>query len=129
MSVSYRFFFAAGPGNVIQAHKNWRDGIDDPGQMSITFSSEFEDFCRDFGGSTSIVASASPAEIYRDGKTTIEHRPKSPASGLNYHIKEILYGLGLIKTAIRFRADHAFLQTGSTHYFVMSLFRLFGIDV
>jgi glycogen synthase len=124
-----RYFFAAGPGNVIQAHKNWRGGIDDPGQMSITFSSEFEDFCRDADASVYIVASASPAAIYHDGETTIEHRPKAPASGWRFHLNELFYGIGLVRTALRFKADYAFLQTGSTHYFAMSLFRLLGIRV
>ena len=124
-----RFFFAAGPGNVIQAHKNWRAGIDDPGQMSVTFSSEFETFCQDMGAVCYIVSSASPPETFREEGTTVEHRPKRPASGLKYHVSEIAYGLGLIATAIRFGADYAFVQSGTTYYFVMSLFRLFGIKV
>jgi glycogen synthase len=124
-----RFFFAAGPGNIIQAHKNWRDGVDDPDQMSVTFSSEFESLCHDLGATSYIVSSASPSKIYRDGDTTIEHRPKRRASGWKYHLSELSYGLGLIATAVRFKADYALLQSGSTHYFVMSLFRLFGIRV
>lgn len=124
-----RYLFAAGPGNVIQAHKNWRGGIDDPGQMSITFSSEFEEFCRDVGASVYIVASASPEAAYHDGETIIEHRPKVPASGWRFHLNEFSYGIGLVRTALKFKADCAFLQTGSTHYFMMSLFRLFGIRV
>jgi glycosyltransferase involved in cell wall biosynthesis len=127
--LSPRYFFAAGPGNVIQAHKNWRDGIDDPGQMSITFSSEFAEFCRDNNASAYIVASAAPADTYQDGETTIEHRPKTAARGLKFHLNELLYGLNLVRTAVIFKADYAFLQTGSTHYFVMSFFRLFGIKV
>ena len=41
----------------------------------------------------------------------------------------MIYGVGLVKTAVRFKSDYAVLQSGSTHYFVMSLFRLFGIRV
>jgi glycosyltransferase involved in cell wall biosynthesis len=129
MRRAIRFFFAAGPGNVIQAHKNWRDGQDDPGQMSVTFSSEFESLCNDVGATSYIVSSASPSEIYRDGEATIEHRPKHPATGWKYHLSELSYGFRLVATAVRFRADYAFIQSGSTHYFAMSLFRLFGIKV
>ncbi len=124
-----RFFFAAGPGNIIQAHKNWREGVDDPGQMSLTFSSEFESLSSDLGAVSYILSSASPPEIYRDGETTIEHRPKHHAGGWKYHLSELSYGFGLLATAVRFRADYAFIQSGSTHYFAMSLFRLFGIKV
>jgi hypothetical protein len=92
MRRAIRFFFAAGPGNVIQAHKNWRDGLDDPGQMSVTFSSEFESLCRDLGAASYIVSSASPSEIYRDGDSTIEHRPKLHATGWKYHLSELSYG-------------------------------------
>lgn len=125
-----RLFFAAGPGNVIEAHKNWRSGTHDPGQMSITFSSEFESFCQSVGATAYIVSSSSPFDIYTDNKFTIEHRPKRQnVHGIKYHILELVYGLGLVKTAVRFKSDYAVLQSGSMHYFVMSLFRLFGIRV
>src|SRR5262249_14388621 len=48
---------------------------------------------------------------------------------LSFHIAEIIYGLGLLTTAARFKARFALLDSGSTHYFVMSLFRLAGIHV
>jgi glycogen(starch) synthase len=128
-SNSFRIFFAAGSGNVINAHKNWQSHHNDPSQMSITFSSEFASACRELEATAYIVSSASPPNLFRDGAFTIEHRPKAIASGLKYHIMEILYGLGLIKTAVQFRSNYAVLQSGSTHYFVMSLFRLFGIKV
>jgi glycosyltransferase involved in cell wall biosynthesis len=127
--LSFRFFFAAGPGHIIQAHKNWRDGIDDQSQMSITFSSEFEHFCEEKDAIAYLVSSACPAQLYADRRFILEHRPRKTFSGIKFHASQILYGLGLLKSAVAFRATHAFLQSGSTHYFVMSAFRLAGIKV
>ena len=129
--MGYRVFYAAGPGNVIQSHKHWMRGEDDPGQLSITFSSQFEQFCRNAGAEAYIVSYFGKKELFREGLFTLEHRPKPTpsATGMRYHIAEILYGLGLFATAVRFRANVALLDSGSTHYFVMSLFRLAGIQV
>ena len=130
-TMSYRVFYAAGPGNVIQAHKHWMKGEQDPGQVSITYSSQFEEFCRDIGAEAYIVSYNDKKEILRDGPFTLEHRPKPRpgATGIRYHLAEALYGLGLLATAMRFRANAAVLASGSSHYFVTSLFRLVGIRV
>ncbi len=61
-----RIFYAAGPGNVIEAHRNWRSGVDDPSQMAVTYSSQFEQFYRDLGSPAYIVSSASPPQIIRE---------------------------------------------------------------
>ncbi|MBT1515627.1 glycosyltransferase family 4 protein [Bradyrhizobium sp. SRL28] len=97
--------------------------------MSVAFSSEFESLCVELGASAHIVSSAGPPDLLKDGQFVIEHRPKRPSSGLSYHLSEIIYGLSLLRTARRFGADYAVLQSGTTHYFVMSTFRLFGIKV
>jgi glycosyltransferase involved in cell wall biosynthesis len=120
--MSYRFFFGAGPGNIIAAHQPDFDGV-----MSVTFSSEFEAFCKATHATALMVSSWSPAETLRDGEFTLENRPKRPASGWRYHIEELRYGLYLAWSALRFGATHAFLQSGSTHYFMMAIFRTFGI--
>ena len=51
------------------------------------------------------------------------------ASGTAYHLAQILYGLSLLRTAIGFRATVAVLNSGSSHYFVLGLFRLAGIKI
>lgn len=127
--VKPRIFFAAGPGNVIEAHRRWRSGEDDPSQMSITFSSELEEFCSTRGYSTYVVASRSPPAKIEDGGFIVEHRPKAAGSGIRYHLIEIRYGLSLLATALSFRADYAVVQSGTTHYFVLALFRLCSIRV
>jgi glycogen(starch) synthase len=128
--LSRRFFFAAGPGNLIEAHRSWRSGTEDPSQMSVTFSSEFESFCKEVDAAAHIVSSFDSPRVYKDDPFIIEHRPKKKGlAGWRYHVFDIAYGLGLLKTAVKFKADYAFIQSGSTHYFVMSFYRLFGIKV
>ena len=116
-------------GNVIDAHINWRNGVDDPSQMSITFSSEVEQFCRDMGSPAYIVARAQDAKRLVDGDFVIEHRRSRSAKGWRYHLNEIRYGIGLLKTAVAFRSDYAVIESGSAPYYTLFLFRLFGIKV
>ena len=126
-----RIFCAAGPGNVIQAHKYWAKGQHFPGEVSITFSSQFEEFCKNIGAEAYLVSYHNQADIYQDGPFTLEHRPKPMrgASGIGYHLAEIFYGFGLLKTAVQFRATVAVLESGSSHYFILGLFRLAGIKI
>jgi glycogen synthase len=127
-----KILFAAGPGDVIQAHRHWMDHKNDPGQMSITFSSEFAEFCLEVGADAYIIASCEKrgrTGVWSD-RFIIEHRPKLHSRGaVSYHFSEIVYGIGLLISAVRYGADAAVLQSGSTHYFIMSLFRLAGMQV
>src|SRR6478609_4171087 len=124
--MKYRIFYAAGPGNIIQAHKFWARCEQYSEEVSVTFSSQFEEFCRHVGADAYIVSSFAEKAIYHDGPFTLEHRPKPMpnASGLRYHVAEIFYGIGLFVTAVRIGADVAVVDSGSSHYFVHSLFRL-----
>ena len=97
------------------------NGEQDPTQMSLTFSGEFADFCKESGAQAYIVSSYNEKQIFRDAEFVIESRPKARLrSGIWYHLSEISYGIGLFITALRYRANVAVLNSGSTHYFVMS---------
>lgn len=124
-----RLLFAAGPGNIIEAHKFWRLGAPDPGQMSLTFSGEFESFCEEHGFVGYLVAARSPRNRLVDGRFILEHRPKSTRHGLGFHVGELEYALRLLATALRFRADYVVVQSGTTHHFLLSMFSVLGIKV
>jgi glycogen synthase len=129
--MSFRVFYAAGPGNIKGAHESWRRNEHYPNENMITFSSQLEQCCEDLGAEAYLVAYNPRKDMLKDGAFTLEHRPKPMpgARGAFYHLAEIFYGLGLLGTAVRYRADVAVIDSGSTHYFVTSLFRLFGIRV
>jgi glycogen synthase len=124
-----RIFYAAGPGNIIRVHQHWMRDEPDPTQLPTAYSSEFCDFCRDIEAEAYVISSHHERQVLRDGPITLEHRPKiwPGASSLFYHLREILYALSLVMTAVRFRANWAVLHSGSTHFFAMSVFRLMGI--
>lgn len=126
-----RVFYAAGPGDVIRAHRHWTRDEPDPTQLPTAYSNEFCDFCRAIGAEAYIVSSHQNKRIVEVGSITLEHRPKPrpSSSGLAYHLFELVYAYSLLRTAVRFRAKWAFFHSGSAHFFSLSAFRLLGIRV
>lgn len=135
----HRIFYAAGPGNIIAAHNHWKNGEHDPSEVSITFSSQIEDYCARTGTPAYFISYRSPAEIRGDDlyKTspidthfiTLEHRPKRDARGLLFHIEAVRYCLGLLWTAKSFGATIAIVDSGTFPFWMGRLFRLAGIPV
>jgi len=130
MSKSLRVLYAAGPGNVIGTYSYWRKGEDDPSQVGITYSSQFYDACRDLQAEGYVISSCEETKYLRDGNYTLEHRPKPlrNASGLLFHLSQIWYGLGLIATAVAWRANVVIVADGTTHWFVLSLLSFLGVQ-
>jgi glycogen synthase len=125
-----RIFYAmAGAGDLVESHRRWKLGEHNPSEVSITFSSQIEDFSKCIGAVTYLVSPHQREVVLQDGDVTIEHRPKKALKGILYHLNDIFYGINLVRTAVRFRADVALIDSGCTHYFVLGLFRLFGISV
>ncbi len=127
--ISRIFYAASGPGDLIESNERWKRGEHNPSEVSITFSGQIQDFCRDSNLVAYFVSTHARRQVIRDGPFTFEHRPKPAARGARYHWEEVRYGLGLLRTALRFRAEVALMDSGTTHYFVLSLFRLLGIKV
>ncbi len=126
-----RVFYVAGPGDAIQAHEHWRQGIQAPTEVSITFSSQIEQYVKDAGAQLYMVSYHHRASHRQDGGYTIEHLPKPhpDATGVVYFYRELVYGLKLLRRAISFKADVAILDSGCTLYFWQSIFALAGIKV
>jgi glycosyltransferase involved in cell wall biosynthesis len=129
--LSYRVFYSAGPGDIIEAHKYWKRKEHCPTEVSITFSGQFADFCEEIGAEAYLVSYHPRKDLIHDGPFVLENRPKPMpgSSGLKFHLAETIYGLRLLATAVRFRAHAAVLDSGGTYYFLTSLFRLAGIQL
>jgi glycogen(starch) synthase len=126
-----RIFHAAGPGDAVRAHYHWKRGEQDPNEVSITFTSQIEQYCIETGASLYLVCYHPRRDFLRDGPISIEHLPKpmSGARGAFYHLREVLYGFMLLVRALRFNADVAILDSGCTHFVVQTLFATAGIRV
>ena len=126
-----RVLYAAGPGNVLGTYQYWRQNQDDPSQISVTYSGQFFDTCHALGAKGYIISSCHEKAMYQDDQFKIEHRPNpfAKASGIIYHLGQILYGLRLIISAIRWQTDVAVVADGTTHWFVLSLLNILGIKV
>ncbi|MBC7605084.1 MAG: glycosyltransferase family 4 protein [Ramlibacter sp.] len=127
-----RILSAVGPGDVVTAYRDWKSSVRTPSETSITFSSqEFEFFDRHDVAFWAISSFPLAACIF-NGANRIENRPRAttrPVSGLMFHWIQFSYTLSLLISAVRFRATHAVIDSGTTQWFTLSLFRLFGIKV
>lgn len=126
-----RVLYAAGPGNILGTYRYWIQGQDDPSQISVTYSGQFFDACEALGAEAYIISSCNEKQLFHDDQFTIEHRPNpfKSASGVLYHLGQILYGLRFVASALRWQADVAVVADGTTHWFVLYLLKAFGIDI
>ncbi|MEW6498438.1 MAG: glycosyltransferase family 4 protein [Cyanobacteriota bacterium] len=131
MSNTLRVLYAAGPGDIIGTYSHWVKGQDDPLQVSVTYSSQFFDVCRALDAQAYVISSCPQPKYLHDGRFILEHRPipLRKASGILYHLGQLWYGLQLITSAIRFRANAAVVADGTTHWFILSLLPLLGVQV
>jgi len=123
------FYAASGPGDVIESHRYWKQQRQNSTEVCVTFSSQIEDFCREIGAEAYFISTHPRRDTLVDQSITLEHRPKALRRGARFHLAQVWYGIGLLKTALGFRADVALIDSGCTHFFVLTLFRLFGLRV
>jgi glycosyltransferase involved in cell wall biosynthesis len=131
MGRSLRILYAAGPGHVIGTYQHWKEGRDDPSQVSMTYAGQFYDVCRDLDARGLVLASCPEPGQVHDGRFTIVHRPIPFESGPGalYHVGQIWAAGSLICSALAFRADVAVIVTGSSHWFPLAVLPLFGVKV
>ncbi|MBY0421943.1 MAG: glycosyltransferase family 4 protein, partial [Parvularculaceae bacterium] len=124
-----RVFYAAGPGDAIKAHANWKAGAHDPSEVAVTFSGQIAQYCKDVGAALYTVSYHKRKDMLVDGDDVIEHLPRVEPSGVRYAVANMSYGLQLLQRARRFGADAAILDSGCTYYFFQSLFAASGMRV
>jgi glycosyltransferase involved in cell wall biosynthesis len=126
-----RLLYAAGPGDVLGTYGHWREGRDDPSQVSRTYSGQFYDVCRELGARACVIASCPTPGSLRDGPFTLRHRrvPFQDGPGPLYHLGQVWAGLRLLGSALASRADVAVVVNGSAHWFALTLLPWFGVRV
>lgn len=133
MSKDKIFYACSGAADLISSYKHWKNGEHDPHEVSITFSGQTLDFCKEIGAHIYMTSPRADGGAYSDEAVTIEHKPKPKFSflrpGVSYYLSEFIYGFVLLWRAIRLRANVALIDSGATYYFMLFLFRAFGIKV
>ena len=131
MAKPLRILYASGPEDIIEAYNYWINGGDAPSQVSVTFSSQFYEICRTLDAKGYAIAQSNKNEFVQDDRFIVEHRrvPLPNALGIFYHLKQVWCGLQLLASAIRFRANVAVVNDGTTYWFVLYLFSWLGIKV
>lgn len=126
-----RILYAVGPENIIDAYKHWIKGKDAPSQVSVTYSSQFYQVCQSLNARGYAIAQSTEKQLIQDDNLIVEHRPVPlpQASGIVYHLRQIWCGLHLLFSAIRFRANVVIASSGTSYWFVFSLFSWLGIKV
>jgi glycosyltransferase involved in cell wall biosynthesis len=123
--------FAVGPGDVVAAHRSWRQNRPHESEVTITCSSQIEDAFKRIPCVLYLQSNFRRAEVVADGSWTIENRPERhpDARGIAYHTVQTLNGLRLLAQALRFKADLVFVDSGRSHWFSLIPFKLARIKV
>jgi glycogen synthase len=125
-----KLFVALGPGDIVAAARLRCDGQAIP-ETSVAYSELLFDFCKSESLQTLAISSCPRIDALNDQIIQIENRPKfmSGSSGLLFHFSFFSYACYLAYRAWRFGASTAIIDSGTTHYFLLTLFRCFGIKV
>jgi glycogen synthase len=125
-----RLFAALGPGDIVGAHRARLSG-EDIKETSLAYSEQLLDYCKAAQIPTYAVSQHPRADSLQDGLLQIENRPKPSwgRGGLGYHLAMLLVAVRLAVRARTFRADVALIDSGTTHYFALAVFRLLGVRV
>lgn len=117
-----RLFYAAGPGNVVGTYGHWKEGQDDPSQVSMTYSGQFFSLCEELGATGEIISSCGKGGSVSDGRFLVSNLPKAHmGSGIPaYMLEQVRYGLVVSSRALSFGADVAVVAEGTSFWFVFS---------
>jgi len=126
-----RILYALGPGDAVRAYYEWRECREFTAETSITFSSQFFDYCRQTGTTAFAVSSHPRREVVRDGPFVVENRPKRQANagGALFHLSQRHYAASILWTALRYRPDAVIIDSGTTHWFLLAPLRIARIPV
>jgi len=131
-SDSARILYAVGPGDAVGLFRDLRDGKLPAFQISLSFTEQFLDWCNESGAVAHLISSNNQPGIMQVGPHTVENRPNSPlffAGGIKHHIGTTMYGLSIVRTALREKPDVVIADSGTTHWIVFTLLALFRIPV
>jgi len=122
-------YASGGAADLVTTHKHWEMTTDASLQVSRTFSGQIAQFCYDNSFHCLMLSTNIEKKKYKNGLFIIKHLPKRLSRGWRYHYGEFLYALRLLREARRFGANVAIVDSGVTHFFFLTIFRLFQIEL
>jgi glycogen synthase len=128
--VALRLFCAVGPGDAAADLLDWSSGKESDESIAKTYTSELFEFCKQERVELLAISSNSRrAATSVSGIRAVNISKGRPRSGIGFHLQSCLYGLRLLLLALRFRADVCIIDSGTTKWWVLPLFRLIGVQV
>jgi len=110
--------YAAGPGDIVGSFASWQKGMDDPKQVSVTYSSLFFDACKSLQARGVAISSCARVEYIRTKQFYVENLPKGETrNGLAFHLQQISYLRLIIKKAVEEGADILVMADSTGHFF------------
>lgn len=119
-----------GPGNVIGSYRQWARGAEDDHEVSATYSGQFYSRIKGLGAHALVISPNPVQDHVEDDWIRIEHRPKNNQGlhGIGYHLAEIRYWLGVMRSIIDAKAKLA-VVAGMDHWWLLTGLSLAGIKV
>lgn len=130
-----RVFMALGPGDIVGDHEKRVAGRAASrsmrGETSITFSAQAIALLHARGHEALLVSSHPRRACFSEGAIETRNVPKWRVGrgGIAFHIGQVAYAIRLAAMARRFRAQLAIIDSGTTHWFMLTAFTLMGIPV
>ena len=126
-----RILYSLGPVDITHAYMNWATGHTDTSHFAITYIQQFYELCKELNAKGKVVSCRDKQGYIENEDFILEYRPLRYLSAhpLLYHLEQLWSGVGLLFSALSFKADLLIITQDRTHWFVLCLFPLFGIQV
>src|SRR5687767_935658 len=124
-----KIFSALGTGDIVGAMRARLEGRALPG-IGHPYSEQFFELCRERGFQSLGVSSNDRVDSISENAIEACNIPKRPYRGpVQYHVAQLRYAVDLARLARRFGAKVAIIDSGTTHYFALLIFRMLGIKI
>jgi glycogen synthase len=126
-----RIFAALGEGDIVATQRKELSGDSGVGQTSLTFSGQLYSYCVAKGYRALLTSHCGRADSLDTELVRLVNVPRSGdhLGGWRFHAARVAYGVKLARMARDFRADLALIDSGTTHHFALTAFRLLGVPV
>jgi glycogen synthase len=122
--------YAAGPGDIVGTFSCWQKGMDDPNQVSVTYSGLFFDACKSLDAKGIAISFCSRTANIRTDQFYVENMPKGEeVTGLAFHMQQISYLRRVIRKALTEGADIFVMADSTGHFFPFSWFAPVGMKL